>query len=85
MKYRHMVIACKSGVGFGIYLPRRDAIYVGGVSPVVQSRRGEMLSVCTTMAHEYRHHLQRCARKRYDEADAARFAVLAVRTFQGLV
>ena len=83
VKYDHIAIAFENGSwGFGAYVPKRDLIYVGGRPPVATtSRKAEMKSVLTTLAHEYYHHVQRCSGRRYDERTARRFAVRAVEAF----
>lgn len=67
-------------VGFGLYISQPPpVIYVGGHTPRTMGFKDMVIS---TIAHEYRHHLQRCLGRPYDEDDADRFAEEAVRYFR---
>lgn len=61
-------IQTPTGIGFGVYMPESREIYLAGDIP----DRDENL--VHNLAHEYKHFLQHCDGKPFDEEEAERFA-----------
>lgn len=56
------------GVGFGVFVPATMEIYLAGDIPEKEE------GLIKTLAHEYKHFLQHCEGKTFDEEEAEAFA-----------
>lgn len=80
--YIHVVENCDSiqtpdgGVGFGVFDNTTDNIYVACDYEFMDDR-----SILTTIAHEYKHFLQKYDNEIYSEEDADSFAVKVYEEF----
>lgn len=61
-------IETPDGSGFGVFVPETLEIFIAGDMPEKEK------NLITTLAHEYKHFLQYCAGKPFDEAEAEEFA-----------
>lgn len=56
------------GVGFGVFVPATMEIYLAGDIPEKEE------GLIKTLSHEYKHFLQHCEGKPFDEEEAEAFA-----------
>lgn len=61
-------IETPGGVGFGVFVPETLEIFIAG------SMQGGEESLIKTLAHEYRHFMQHCEGKPFNEEEAEEFA-----------
>jgi len=80
--YIHIIENCDGiqapdgGIGFGVFDNTTDNIYVACDYTFMDDR-----SILTTMAHEYKHFLQKYDNGIYNEEDADEFAIKAYEEF----
>ena len=60
-------IETPTGIGFGVFVPETQEIFVAGDMPEPQC-------LITTIAHEYKHFIQYCENRPYSEEEAEEFA-----------
>lgn len=61
-------IETPTGKGFGVFIPETLEIYIAGDMP------GESENLIKTLAHEFKHFLQYCDGKPFNETEAEKFA-----------
>ena len=61
-------IETPTGKGFGVFIPEKLEIFIAGDMP------GESKDLIKTLAHEFKHFLQYCDGKPFDETEAEEFA-----------
>ena len=69
--------------GFGCYIPAEKCIYLAGDLPELEEDAKETeLAIVETLAHEYKHFMQHCEGREFDEEEAENFATQVLAYFR---
>lgn len=67
-------------MGFGCYVPADKTIYLAGEMPEEVPEKDT--AILETLAHEYKHFLQDCEEKPFDEEEAENFAQKVIKDME---
>lgn len=69
--------------GFGCYIPEEKSIYLAGdFQEIIKDAQEKETAIVETLAHEYKHFMQHCEGKEFNEEEAGDFATKVLADFR---